>query len=81
MLNDINESDETHSTSVWHGVKLALQDYRLYLFTLFQHMSLLSQTFQYFFPSIVETLGYGKIATLLLTVPGKSAHPKHSYFQ
>lgn len=54
------------------GAKLALKDYRLYIFLLFQHMSLLSQTFQYFFPSIVGTLGYGKIETLLLTVPGTS---------
>lgn len=48
---------------------LALRDPRLYLFTLLQHASLLSQTFQYFFPSILQTLGYGNIQTLLLTVP------------
>lgn len=48
---------------------MALKDYRLYLFLVFQHLSLLSQTFQYFFPSIVNTLGFGKIETLLLTVP------------
>lgn len=71
LLADINESDETHSTSIWYGIRLALKDYRLYLFVLLQHLSLLSQTFQYFFPSIVSTLGYGSIVTLLLTVPGK----------
>ena len=32
-------------------------------------MSLLSQTMQYFFPSIVGTLGYSSTITLLLTVP------------
>lgn len=57
------------STTVMEGLKLALKDYRMYLFVLFQHTSLLSQTFQYFFPSIVNTLGYGHIETLLLTVP------------
>lgn len=51
------------------GLKMALADYRLYLFVLLQHISLLSQTFQYFFPSIVGTLGYGKIETLWLTAP------------
>lgn len=51
------------------GLKLALADYRLYLFVLLQHISLLSQTFQYFFPSIVGTLGYGSIDTLWLTAP------------
>jgi len=71
LLEDINEADERYSSSVWGGVKLAVKDYRLYLFVLLQHMSLLSQTFQYFFPSIVATLGYGKITTLLLTVPGQ----------
>ncbi|TLD11721.1 hypothetical protein PspLS_11763 [Pyricularia sp. CBS 133598] len=69
LLEDISEADEATATSVWHGVKLALKDYRLYLFVLLQHLSLLSQTFQYFFPSIVGTLGYGSIVTLLLTVP------------
>jgi hypothetical protein len=48
---------------------LALKDYRLYVFLLFQHLSLLTQTFQYFFPTIVNTLGYSKIQSLLLTVP------------
>jgi type IV secretory pathway VirB9-like protein len=28
-----------------------------------------SQTWTYFFPSIVQTLGYGQITTLLLTAP------------
>lgn len=70
LMADISESDDTHSRSIWEGVKLCLTDYRLYIFVLTQHMSILSQTFQYFFPSIVQTLGYGEIETLLLTVPG-----------
>ncbi|KAK5161644.1 hypothetical protein LTR04_003931 [Oleoguttula sp. CCFEE 6159] len=81
LLEDINEADEIKSTSVWTGAKLAFADWRLYLFILLQHMSLLSQTFQYFFPSIVGTLGYGKIQTLLLTVQTgqypKSAAPQY----
>jgi MFS family permease len=71
LMVDINETDDTHSRSIWEGVKLCLTDYRLYLFVLTQHLSILSQTFQYFFPSIVQTLGFGKIETLLLTVPGE----------
>ncbi|KAK2608077.1 hypothetical protein N8I77_006712 [Diaporthe amygdali] len=69
LLADINEEDERHATSTTAGLKLALADYRLYLFVLLQHVSLLSQTFQYFFPSIVGTLGYGSIDTLWLTAP------------
>jgi hypothetical protein len=48
---------------------LCLTDYRTYIFILIQHLSILSQTFQYLFPFIVLTLGYGRIQTLLLTVP------------
>lgn len=70
LLIDVSEADDRYAGTLWDGVKLALGDYRLYLFTLFQHLSLLSQTFQYFFPSIVQTLGYGPVKTLLLTVPG-----------
>ena len=39
------------------------------LFVLLQHTFILSQTFQYFFLSIVRTLGYDPVPTLLLTVP------------
>ncbi|KAK0706274.1 major facilitator superfamily transporter [Lasiosphaeria miniovina] len=69
LLADINESDAQKARTVWEGVKLAATDPRLYLFVLLQHLSLLSQTFQYFFPGIVGTLGYGKIETLWLTAP------------
>jgi hypothetical protein len=69
MVDDAKESDETNSTSLLAGLKLAVKDYRLYIFTLIQHLSLLSQTFQYFFPTIVNTLGFDKITTLLLTAP------------
>lgn len=69
LIHDAKEADNSKSTTVMEGLKLALKDYRMYLFVLFQHTSLLSQTFQYFFPSIVNTLGYGHIETLLLTVP------------
>ncbi|KAK4167452.1 putative MFS transporter [Cladorrhinum sp. PSN259] len=69
LLADINESDDQKARTIWQGAKLAFLDYRLYLFVLLQHLSLLSQTFQYFFPSIVGTLGYGKIQTLWLTAP------------
>lgn len=69
LVDDARESDELNGVGIWAGLKLALKDYRLYLFIVFQHISLLSQTFQYFFPSILNTLGYGNIQTLLLTVP------------
>ncbi|KAF5005095.1 hypothetical protein FDECE_8415 [Fusarium decemcellulare] len=69
LKQDINEHDTYGEQNVWSGVKLAVRDYRLYVFILMQHVSLVSQTFQYFFPTIVGTLGYGRIVTLWLTAP------------
>ena len=73
LLEDISEADQRHGASVWDGLKLALKDYRLYVFILFQHTSLLSQTFQYFFPTIVNTLGkplgLTRIEILWITAP------------
>jgi hypothetical protein len=68
-LDDAMEANDTTGVSLFTGLKFAVRDYRIYFFILLQHTSLLSQTFQYFFPSIVNTLGYGHIETLLLTVP------------
>jgi len=69
LLDDTGEEDKAGASSIKEGVKMAFQDPKLYLFTLLQHASILSQTFQYFFPTIVNTLGFGKVETLLLTVP------------
>ncbi|OCL01459.1 MFS general substrate transporter [Glonium stellatum] len=69
LIDDTGEADLASSSSLITGLKLALRDPRLYLFTLLQHASLLSQSFQYIFPSIVKTLGYGSIETLLITAP------------
>ena len=65
LREDTGEEDEADAISIKEGVLLALRDPRLYLFTLFQHCSLLSQSFQYFFPTIVKTLNYGSVQTLL----------------
>ncbi|KAI1124160.1 allantoate permease [Nemania abortiva] len=69
LVDDTGEADVADSISVKEGVKLAFKDPKLYLFTLLQHASILSQAFQYFFPTIVKTLGFGTIETLLLTAP------------
>ncbi|KAK9364889.1 major facilitator superfamily domain-containing protein [Lipomyces kononenkoae] len=69
LVMDAKEADEAGSVTLKDGLMLALKDYRVYIFLICQHLSLLSQTFQYFFPSIVGTLGYGEVQTLLLTTP------------
>ncbi|KAI1327643.1 allantoate permease [Xylariaceae sp. FL0255] len=69
LVEDTGEADLAGTISLKEGLKMAITDPRLWLFTLLQHVSIVSQAFQYFFPTIVKTLGYGSVETLLLTVP------------
>lgn len=75
LLADIGADKGSSSGDIaqgmWAGVKLAFKDYRLYLFILMHHLNSLTNTFTFFFPSIVETLNVPKLTSLLLTVPGK----------
>ena len=59
-----------NATENWRdGFGLACVDIRVYIFAfIFIFIQTTSATAN-FFPSVVETLGYGKIETLLLTVP------------
>lgn len=65
---DAEEEDDANSTTVMEGLMLCLKDWRLYVFMMMLHSNVLSGTFQYIFPSIVGTLGFPRIQTLLLTV-------------
>ncbi|KNG82996.1 allantoate permease [Aspergillus nomiae NRRL 13137] len=62
-----NEVDE--NGSIRQGLKDAVTDPKVWALVLIQICQLTSQTWTYFFPSIVETLGFGKIVTLLITAP------------
>lgn len=66
---DMGSDDSDEDLSLMQSCKMALKDYKLYLFMLLQHLILLSQCFQYVFPSVVKTLGYNKTITSLLTAP------------
>ncbi|KAJ5377131.1 uncharacterized protein N7496_004540 [Penicillium cataractarum] len=69
LIHDAGEADDATSSSIKEALAMVFADKRIYLFILLQHTSLLSQNFQYFFPTIVKTLGYGNIETLLITAP------------
>ncbi|KAL4954215.1 major facilitator superfamily domain-containing protein [Aspergillus filifer] len=69
LINDAGEADDTGDSNIKEALYSVFTDKRIYLFILLQHASLLSQTFQYFFPSIVQTLNYSNIETLLITAP------------
>lgn len=67
--NAAGEQDDRDAVTMKEAVKLAFSDWRVYMFILLNHACLLSQSFTYFFPSIVKSLGYGSTETLLLTAP------------
>ncbi|KAF2089114.1 MFS general substrate transporter [Saccharata proteae CBS 121410] len=69
LIEDTGEADLASASTLKDGLKIAFKDPRLYVFTLLQHTSVLSQSFQYFFPTIVKTLGFGNIQTLLISAP------------
>jgi MFS family permease len=69
LHRDIGTLDDMYSVSLKEGIKLAFKDYKTYIFGLMMNANTLNQTFSYFFPTIVKTLGYSNTVTLLLTVP------------
>lgn len=66
---DMGSDDSDEDLGLLASVKMAVKDPKLYLFMLIQHLILLSQSFQYVFPSVVKTLGYSTTITSLLTAP------------
>ncbi|CAO1599000.1 hypothetical protein XANCAGTX0491_002746 [Xanthoria calcicola] len=68
---DIGEDDWTGSQNqtFWHGMKLAFQDVKMWNLMVLLFCFVASGTVTNLFPTIVGTLGYGNIHSLLLTVP------------
>ncbi|KAH8601703.1 putative MFS transporter [Bisporella sp. PMI_857] len=62
-------ADGEDGESVWVGAVQALKDPKVYMLILLQFSLLTGMAYTYFFPSIVSTLGYNKVTTLLLTAP------------
>ncbi|KAG4436142.1 hypothetical protein IFR05_008385 [Cadophora sp. M221] len=63
------QEDGEDGESIWTGAAQALKDPKVYMLILLQFSLLVGMAYTYFFPSIVSTLGYNKITTLLLTAP------------
>jgi MFS family permease len=62
------DADEV-TESVFVGLKQALVDTKVWLLVFIETAVVVGLSFTYFFPSIVQTLGYGNVQTLLLTAP------------
>ncbi|KAL8887515.1 MAG: hypothetical protein Q9192_006314 [Flavoplaca navasiana] len=68
---DIGEDDWTGSKNqtFWNGMKLAFQDIKMWNLMVILFCFVASGTVTNLFPTIVGTLGYSNIVSLLLTVP------------
>ncbi|PVH77347.1 MFS general substrate transporter [Cadophora sp. DSE1049] len=67
MSNDTVESRT--STTTWTGLLECSKDVRLWVFVLMQHMHIAAGAYKNFFPTVIETLGFGRKTTLGLTCP------------
>ena len=61
--------DQGEKGSVWSGLRQAVSDPRVWLFCLAQNLHLSANGFKNFFPSVVQTLGFSRNITLVLTCP------------
>ncbi|KAJ5261214.1 hypothetical protein N7478_011809 [Penicillium angulare] len=69
LAEEANESDHEETNSKFEGLKLAFADPVLYIIWVMQLGLNTAACFTNFFPTIVETLGYGTTETLLLSAP------------
>lgn len=71
LQEDIGEDDWVNSgeQTFWDGAKLAFTDYKTYVLMALLFCIVASGTVTNFFPTVVNTLGYPPIISLLLTAP------------
>lgn len=68
LICDAGQVDEDEES--WgYGFRAAFGDWRLYVFAIIFLCIQVASATSNFFPSVVQTLGYGYVDTLLLTVP------------
>ncbi|RYO06511.1 hypothetical protein AA0121_g12022 [Alternaria tenuissima] len=66
------EQDTTQKrdkVNVWKGLREAAVDYRTWIFALMQNLHLSANGFKNFLPTVVQTLGFNRTITLVLTCP------------
>ncbi|KAF2874034.1 major facilitator superfamily domain-containing protein [Massariosphaeria phaeospora] len=71
LQEDVGEDDWTsaESQTFFHGLKLALLDIKTWVLTILLLSIVSSASVTNFFPTVVKTLGYPNVQTLLLTSP------------
>ncbi|ORY68702.1 major facilitator superfamily domain-containing protein [Pseudomassariella vexata] len=71
LEEDIGEDDWINSEeqTFWHGAKLAFTDVKTYVLMVLLFCFVASGSVTNFFPTVVSTLGYDNVTSLLLTTP------------
>ncbi|KAK0469863.1 major facilitator superfamily domain-containing protein [Desarmillaria tabescens] len=70
IAEDAGEADKDNKEdSPLHGLKLALKDPLVYLFSIMDTAQILGLSFINFFPTLTETLGFSTTVSLLLCAP------------
>ncbi|KAF4124312.1 DNA excision repair protein ERCC-6-like 2 [Geosmithia morbida] len=71
LEEDIGSADWTNSEeqTLWHGFRLALMDIKTWILLLLLWGIVSAASVTNFFPTVVSTLGYNNVITLLLTSP------------
>ncbi|KAK2016139.1 major facilitator superfamily transporter [Colletotrichum eremochloae] len=66
---ELDTVDNKGETSTWKGLGQATKDPMVWIFCAMAHMHLAANGFKNFFPTVVETLGFNRTITLVLTCP------------
>ncbi|KAF9013055.1 MFS general substrate transporter [Cyathus striatus] len=70
LSEDAGEADKDNAEdSQLHGLKLALKDPKVFIFSVMTISQLLGLSFVQFFPTLTQTLGFSTTVTLLLAAP------------
>jgi MFS family permease len=71
LQEDVGEDDwaSSESESSFHGFKLAMLDIKTWILMILLLANVSSASVTNFFPTVVKTLGYDNVKTLLLTAP------------
>ncbi|KAH8114217.1 MFS general substrate transporter [Phellopilus nigrolimitatus] len=70
LAEDAGETDEDRAEdSIWLGLKLAIKDTKVLIFSVMAIAEVLGLSFTNFFPTLTSTLGYNTTVSLLLAAP------------
>ncbi|KAL5512623.1 hypothetical protein ACEPAG_3276 [Sanghuangporus baumii] len=70
LAEDAGEADEDLTEdSMWSGLKMAIKDVKVFIFSLILLGDYLGLSFTNFFPSLAKTLGFDDTITLLVSAP------------